>query len=158
MTSFPRIYPRLKWKVKEQKSTMVLYFSSSSLFSLPPFFRIFFFFLCVAFFSFRLPKGRNLVVTFPADSRFSCHSRVRRQFILFLRICSFPHISFTSSWPLSVFLVKKNNAFVPVKRVYSVNTYLWISLSHKGVSKPENRASELSENSEAERCVASERS
>ena len=49
-----------------------------------------------------------------------------------------------------MFLVKMKNAFVPIEQIYSVNTYLGISLSHKGVSEvsePVNGASEQSEQS-----------
>ena len=53
-----------------------------------------------------------------------------------------------------VFLVKTNNAFVPVKRDNSVNTYSRISTVPR-VSEPVNGASERSE---AERCGASEQS
>ena len=44
-----------------------------------------------------------------------------------------------------VFLVTTKNAFVPVERVYSVNTYLRNSLSHEGVSEVSERARERSE-------------
>ena len=37
-------------------------------------------------------------------------------------------------------LVKMKNVFVPVKHVFSVNTYLKISLSHEGVSKVSEQA------------------
>ena len=60
-----------------------------------------------------------------------------------------------------MFLVKMKNAFVPIERVYMVNTYLGISLSHEGVSEVSERARERSERRElykAERCVVSERS
>ena len=40
-----------------------------------------------------------------------------------------------------VFLVMTKNAFLPVKRVYSVNTYLRITLSHEGVSEASEQAS-----------------
>ena len=53
-----------------------------------------------------------------------------------------------------VFLVSVKNAFVPVKRDNSVNTYSRIST----VSEPVNGVSERSERSKAERCGASERS
>ena len=36
------------------------------------------------------------------------------------------------------------NAFVPVKRVYSVNTYLRILLSHEGVSEVSEQTREWS--------------
>ena len=37
------------------------------------------------------------------------------------------------------------NAFIPAERNYSVNTYLWISLSHEGMSKVSGQAREQSE-------------
>ena len=40
-----------------------------------------------------------------------------------------------------MFLVKVKYAFVAIERVYSVNTYSGISLSHEGVSEPVNRVS-----------------
>ena len=46
---------------------------------------------------------------------------------------------------MGVFLLTTKNVFVPVKRVYSVNTYLRISLFHKGVSEVSERAHEWSE-------------
>ena len=57
---------------------------------------------------------------------------------------------------MGVFLVKMKNAFVPIERVNSMNTYSRISQSHKGVSKVSERAHECSERSEAECCVESE--
>ena len=56
-----------------------------------------------------------------------------------------------------VFLVKMKNAFVPVKRDNSVNTYLRISTVPRGSERSE-WASPWTERSEAERCGASERS
>ena len=43
-----------------------------------------------------------------------------------------------------VFLLTTINAIAPVKRVFSVNTYLRISLSHEGVSEVSERAGERS--------------
>ena len=37
------------------------------------------------------------------------------------------------------------NAFIPAERNYSVNTYLWISLSHEGMSKVSEQTREQSE-------------
>ena len=45
------------------------------------------------------------------------------------------------SYILGVLLLTTKNAFVPVKRVYSVNTYEF-QLSHEGVSEPMNGVSE----------------
>ena len=45
---------------------------------------------------------------------------------------------------LGVFLVKTKNVFVPVKRVYSVNTYSRISTVSRG-SEGSEQARELSE-------------
>ena len=44
-----------------------------------------------------------------------------------------------------MFLLLTKNVFVPVKRVFSVNTYLWIQLSHKGVGEVSEQAREQSE-------------
>ena len=57
-----------------------------------------------------------------------------------------------------VFLVKMKNAFDPVKRDHSVNTYSRISTVPQGSerSEPVNGASELSEHNKVERCGASE--
>ena len=49
------------------------------------------------------------------------------------------------------------NAFDQIERIYSVNTYLRISLSHEGVREVSERARERSQRSEVERCGASER-
>ena len=58
-----------------------------------------------------------------------------------------------------VFLVTTKNMFVPIERVYSVNTYSWISLSHKGLSEVNEQAHERSKwAKQALRCGASERS
>ena len=43
-----------------------------------------------------------------------------------------------------VFLAKMKNALVPIERVYSVNTYSWISLSHEEVSQMRDRARQQS--------------
>ena len=50
-----------------------------------------------------------------------------------------------------VFLVKVKHAFVAIERVYSMNTYSGISLSHEGVSELVNGASKRSKRSAAER-------
>ena len=42
------------------------------------------------------------------------------------------------------FLLTTQNAVVPIERIYSVNTYLLISLSHEGVSEVSERAHEWS--------------
>ena len=46
---------------------------------------------------------------------------------------------------LGVFLVSAKNAFAPMKRDISVNTYLKFQLSHEGVSEVSERARERSE-------------
>ena len=63
----------------------------------------------------------------------------------------------TASYTLGVFLVMTKNAFVPVKRDNSVNTYSRISTVPRGSERSE-WASPWMERSEAERCGASERS
>ena len=61
-----------------------------------------------------------------------------------------------------VFLVKMKNAFVPIERVYSMNTYSRISTVPRGSERSEwaswwtEGASKRSEQSEAEHCGASE--
>ena len=44
-----------------------------------------------------------------------------------------------------VFLVQMKNAFAPIERIYSVKTYLCISLFHEGVSEVSEWARERSE-------------
>ena len=43
-----------------------------------------------------------------------------------------------------VFLVTTTNAYIPVNRIFSVNTYSWISIVHEGVSEVKERAHEWS--------------
>ena len=51
---------------------------------------------------------------------------------------------------VDVFLVRTKNAFVPIERVYSVNTFLLISLSHQGVSAEREPACQRSVNGASE--------
>ena len=49
-----------------------------------------------------------------------------------------------SSTTEGVFLGTTKNAFIPIERVYSVNTYVWILLFCKGVSEVSARDREQS--------------